>query len=98
MADDKKEMVNMALDALDRLLRMFQVERIVYLLLTAVSFVMLLFAGYQLIADRSMDTTAMVAVFGSTGLVTASSARVSHFFHRAFTLVEGLIQGLSKHE
>ncbi|RZS56551.1 hypothetical protein [Sphaerotilus mobilis] len=97
VADQNRQLVETAMDALDRLLRLFQVERIVYLVLTGVSFVMLLAAGYMIVTTEKADTTSLVAVFGSTGLVTASSARISHFFNRAFTLVESLISNLSKH-
>ena len=92
---DKKELLTTSLDALDRLLKMFMVERYVYLILTAFSFLLLIYAAYMLVTSDSANTATLVAVFGSTGLIAASSARISWFFNRAFTLVEELIRGAS---
>lgn len=94
--ESKKELLKTSLDALDRLLKMFTVERYVYLILTAFSFLLLIYAAYMLIVSESSNTSTLVAVFGSTGLIAASSARVSWFFNRAFTLVEDLIRDASK--
>ena len=92
---DKKQILTVALDALERLLKMFRAERYVYLALTGVSFVLLLYAGYLLISRQSADTATLVAIFGSSGLVAASSARISLFFNKAFKLVEDLVRKLS---
>lgn len=81
------------LDALDRLLKMFMVERYVYLALTVASFAILLIFAYQLATTRSASVEVLTAVFGGSGLIAASSARISWFFNRAFTLIEKLIQG-----
>ena len=93
---DNKEILTTALDALDRLLKMFMVERYVYLGLTAFSFLLLIYTAYLLVTKDAVDTQMLVAIFGSTGLIAASSARISWFFNRAFTLIEDLIRGISK--
>ena len=93
---EKKELLSAALDALDRLLRMFMVERFVYLALTTVSFLMLLYTAYLLVTTESANKEILIAVFGSSGLIAASSARISWFFNRAFSLIENLIKELSK--
>ena len=69
---EKKEMLDAALNALDRLLGMFMVERYVYLMLTALSFILLVYAGYLMISTKTANTEVLVAVFGSSGLVAAS--------------------------
>jgi hypothetical protein len=92
----QEELLNAALNALDRLLKMFIVERYVYLALTALSFLLLIYAGYLLITVKSANTEVLVAIFGSSGLVAAASARISWFFNRAFTLVEDLIKRISQ--
>ncbi len=94
--NEKKELLEIALNALERLLKMFQVERIVYLILTAIAFIILLYAAYLLIETKSANTEILVAVFGGAGLIAASSMRITYFFNRAFTLMEGLIKDLSK--
>jgi hypothetical protein len=93
---DQKELLEATLNALDRLLRMFMVERYVYLALTVLSFGLLLYAGYLLIVTKAANTEVLVAVFGGSGLVAASSARISWFFNRAFSLVEDLIKRSSQ--
>ena len=93
---DKKEILSVALDALERLLKMFRVERYVYLVLCGLSFMVLIYAGYSLIAMKEVNTATLVSIFGSSGLVAASSARISLFFNKAFTLVEDLIRKISE--
>lgn len=93
---EHKELVETALNALDRLLRMFTVERYVYLVLTAVSFGLLLYAAFLIATSKDANTEVLVAVFGGSGLVAASSARISWFFNRAFTLIEDLIRRLGQ--
>lgn len=93
---EKKELLEATLNALDRLLKMFMVERYVYLALTVFSFGLLLYAGYLMISTKSANTEALVAVFGGSGLVAASSARISWFFNRAFSIVENLVKRMSQ--
>ena len=93
---ENREILSAALDALDRLLKMFMIERYVYLALTAVSFLMVIFVAYQLVASESVNKTILLAVFGSSGLIAASSARISWFFNRAFTLIESVIKRISQ--
>lgn len=92
---EKKDVLDAALNALDRLLCMFMVERYVYLALTAVSFLLLIYAAYLLVTASPANTEILVAVFGGSGLIAISSVRISWFFNRAFTLVEDLIKGIA---
>lgn len=93
---NNKELLEAALGALDRLLKMFMVERYVYLALTAVSFCLMLYAGYLMVLTKTLNTEVLVSVFGGSGLVAASSARIVWFFNRAFSLVENLITRISQ--
>ena len=93
---ENKELLDTALNALDRLLNMFMVERYVYLLLTVLSFGLLLYAGFLMISTKAANTEVLVAVFGGSGLVAVSSARISWFFNRAFSMVEDLIKRISQ--
>ncbi len=92
----KSELLKTALDALERLLDLFKIERYVYLGLTVVSFALLLYAAYLLITSGTTDKTTLISIFGSSGLVAASSARISYFFNKAFNIVEGLIKKISE--
>src|SRR3546814_1596830 len=92
---DSKELLDFALNALDRLLKMFMIERYVYLVLTAVSFLLWLHAGYLLEASKAVIIVVLVAVFGRRGLVAALPAGISWSFTRAFSLIEDLIMRIS---
>jgi hypothetical protein len=89
----RRELVDTALGALERLMNMFKIERYVYLVLTMFSFLLLLYAAYLLIAEKPGNTEILVALFGSSGMIAVSSARIIYFFNRSFKLIEQLIGG-----
>lgn len=91
----KHDELQATLDAIERLLKIFMLERYVYLALTVTSLAILLILGYQLVTIKCPNTELLTIVFGGSGLVAASSARITWFFNRAFTLVERFIQGAS---
>lgn len=82
------------LNALDRLLNLFRIERIVHLVAGVLAFLMLLYAMGLLIfrSQANLDTTLLVSLFGSSGLIAVSSARITYFFNKAFKLVEDVIR------
>src|SRR4030081_1488644 len=85
------------LDALERLLNLFRIERIIHLVVGVVAFLMLLYAIGSLIFQQSrLETPLLVALFGSSGLIAVSSARITYFFNKAFNLVEHVIHALIK--
>ena len=88
----RRELVDTALGALERLMAMFKIERDVYLVLTMFAFLLLLYAAYMLITDRPGNTEVLVALFGSSGMIAMSSARIIYFFNRSFKLIEQLIE------
>lgn len=88
--------MNATLSALDRLMKMFAVERYVYLALTSVSFLLMLYAIIQLVTKQSLTTEMAVSIFGPSSLVAFSSARISVFFNRAFGVFEQIVKGNAK--
>ena len=91
-------MLKETLDALDRLLNLFRIERVIHLIVGVVGFLMLLYSiGLLLLRSQSnLDTTLLLSLFGSSGLIAVSSARITYFFNKAFTLVEDVIRILIK--
>jgi hypothetical protein len=85
--------LNNILYALDRLLKMFTIERYVYLALTAISFAILLATGYQLALAKEPNKELLGTVFGASGLISIAAARITWFFNRAFSLVEKIVAG-----
>lgn len=93
MSDE--DLVKRTLDALDRLMRMFAFERVLYLLCALVSFVMLVACLISLFQTDQISIPQLAMVFGSSGLIAASAARVSFFLNRSFDLVSIIIQKLA---
>ena len=81
------------LNAVERLLNLFRIERMVHLLIGVVSFGMLVYA-IVLLFKGGVTTQLLICLFGSSGLITVSSARITYFFNRAFKLVEVVIHKL----
>jgi len=98
MEDKNRRALKDTLDALERLLNLFRVERVVHLIVGVVAMVMLFYViGAMLFSEKGkLDTALMVAIFGSSGLIAVSSARITYFFNKAFNLVEYVIQALMK--
>jgi len=90
-----KEMIDRTLDALERLMRMFQVERLVYLGAVVASFALLLYAGFLMFNDNGVGAGEMSLIFGATGLSAFSSGRIIFFLNKAFNLIEDLVRKLS---
>jgi|SRR6185503_7411324 hypothetical protein len=89
-----KEALTETLNALDRLLGLFRVERMLHLIIGVVGFILLVYAIVLLLNNKEVNTTLLVALFGSSGLITVSSARITYFFNKAFKLVEDIIHSL----
>lgn len=93
---DNKEILKITLDALERLLKMFSIERYLYIALTVFSFLLLLYGIFQVFEQNTVTTKMLVSIFGGSGLIAVSSFRVVWFFNRSFSLIEGLIERISK--
>ena len=65
------DLVNRTLDALDRLMRMFAVERVLYLVCAIVSFVLLIVCLISLFQTKQISTPQLAVVFGASGLIAA---------------------------
>lgn len=92
---DNDDLVNRTLDALDRLMRMFALERVLYLVCAIVSFVLLIVCLVNLFQTQQISTPQLAMVFGASGLIAASAARVSFFLNKSFDLVSAIIQQLA---
>lgn len=84
-----------ALDALERLMRIFQVERVLYLIVTCVSIILFVYAGIRLFAEQGVSVPGMTAVPGGSGLATAASLRVTFFLNKSFQIIEDIIRKIT---
>lgn len=92
MDPEIKVVLTETLNALERLLNLFRFERIIHLVIGVVAFLMLLYAIVLLIRSNGIDTALLISLFGSAGLITVSSARITYFFNKAFKLIEDVIR------
>lgn len=90
-----EDLVGRTLDALDRLMRMFAIERILYLVCAIISFVLLIVCLVFLFQTKQISVPQLAMVFGASGLIAASAARVSFFLNKSFDLVSTIIQQLA---
>lgn len=91
----KHDLINRTLDALDRLMRMFAFERILYLVCALVSFILLIVCLISLIQTQQVSVPQLTMIFGASGLIAASAARVSYFLNKSFDLISAIIQQLA---
>ncbi len=75
--------------AVERLVRVFRLERIVYLLVTGLALVMLLTAAVVMLVRSQADVTTLTLLFGSSGLITFSIGRVLRMWDQALRIVSG---------
>lgn len=78
------------LRAVQTLVKLFSFERYVYLATNSISVVMLLGAAGRLLMTQKPDTAVLVALFGSTGLITISLGRVLRMWDQAVRVLTGV--------
>ena len=71
----------------ERMLAAFRFERFAYLILSFIACLVLLGASVWLFKSR--DTTAALAIFGSSGVLTLTLARLLYMWNQAWKLVAG---------
>lgn len=95
---NSNDLVNRTLDALERLMRMFAIERYLYLISALISFILLVIAIVRLVTEDGVGALDLSLIFGATGLIAASAARVSYFLNKSFDLISSIIQRLAEVE
>lgn len=91
----RDDIIDRTLDALDRLMRMFALERMLYLICAFLSFIMLVLCLIWMLSTQAISLPQLGMIFGSTGLIAASAARVSFFLNRAFDLISIIVQQIA---
>ena len=75
------------LDAVERLMKLFKLERLVYLGVTSISLVMLLVSAGFVIANQKATAAEISGFFGSSGLITYSASRLLVMWNQALSLL-----------
>jgi hypothetical protein len=80
------------MDALERVLDLFKVERALFLTLAAASGGFFVWVGYHLFSGKEIHPTDIVLLLGASGVSTACSTRTTFFMNRAFNILEALLR------
>jgi hypothetical protein len=83
--------LNEALDAIERLMAIFRIERFVYLVIAVLAAALFFFAAFKLFASSDPNPEHIFTILGSSGVATAVSVRVTYIFNKAFKIVDYLI-------
>lgn len=95
MATAPQPTLDDVISALDRLLKIFDWERKLYLAFGLVSLFLFVYSGYRMIGSGQIDKELMSGMLGASGVVAACSARVVFFLTKAFNIVEQIAIGAS---
>jgi hypothetical protein len=75
------------MDAVERLTKLFGTERLVHLIVTTISLIMLLSVAGRLIYKNQAGAAELTGLFGSSGLITYSAGRLLHMWTQALSLL-----------
>lgn len=90
-----EKIIDITMKAMEKLLKMFILERYLYLLLTVIVFIMLIMLSYKFFISGNLSTednkTLLNMFFGGSGIVALASFRVTLFFNKAFSLLREVV-------
>lgn len=75
-------------DAIKQLLRLFRLERTVYLVITVSSLFVLLFCAAVLVKHAQIKTPELLGLFGSSGGITYSTGRLLRMWSEAIRVLQ----------
>jgi len=71
------------LEAVERLTKLFRTERMVYLVTTIISLLMLVSSAVSLMVRNQAGTAELTMLFGSSGLITYTAGRLLYMWNEA---------------
>jgi hypothetical protein len=75
------------LAVVEKLTALFKLERMVHLVVTSISLIMLLFSAVSLIYKGQRDPVGLTLMFGSSGLITYSANRLLRMWDQALQVL-----------
>jgi len=84
-----EETLRAKMQAVKELVEVFKIERLVHLVMTAFSLLMLFGNAALLIYERKADIAELTMFFGATGLITYSANRLLRMWDQALRVVAG---------
>src|SRR4029077_5209925 len=80
--------LNSKVDAIGRLLNLFKLERLIYVIVTLISLLVLLSCAiYLLVTKGSTDTAPVIGLFGSSGAITFTLGRLLRMWNDAMNIL-----------
>jgi hypothetical protein len=77
------------MDAVERLTKLFKIERMVYLIITTLSLGILLTSAAVLLIEKRADNLELAGLFSSSGLITYTTGRLLKMWNQALQLIAG---------
>jgi hypothetical protein len=84
-----KSTIMTRMDAVERLTALFRLERLVHLIVTTVSLIMLITSAGVLLYKGQAGPAELTGLFGSSGLITYSAGRLLFMWTQALRLLAG---------
>lgn len=79
------------MQALKRLLRIFQPERWIYLIGSCASLILFFIAGYKLFTQGAVQSEDIALIFGASGISAFCSGRIGFFLSRTLKIIRKII-------
>lgn len=77
---------------IERLIQLFRMERLAYLIVTTLSLMMLLYCAGIVIFRKQAGLETLGPLFGSSGLITYTANRLFRMWDQAIRIVSGVDQ------
>ena len=86
--------LNNAVSAIKELVKLFRTERLVYLIMTLISVIVLVSTAIYLIikSDSNQEVIAVIGLFSSTGGIVYSTGRLLKMWSEAMLLIQKVIE------
>lgn len=85
------------MDAVEKLMSLFKLERMVYISATAISVIILLANTVVALLKKESGAAELTLLFGSAGLITITVGRLLYMWNQAIRIIVGEIK-TSNHE
>jgi hypothetical protein len=95
MTKSDKETLDGVLGALEYLMAIFKIERVLYLLGGCASLIIFIYASYRMFSSGEVTMDEMTLILGASGVSTACSSRIAYYLNRSFRLIEDIVRKLT---
>lgn len=75
------------IEAIERITKLFKIERIIYIVVLSISFLLLCISFVMLLIEKDDKTVVLSVMFGSGGLVTVTIGGFLHMWNRSLKII-----------